>query len=136
MDPAGTHTLCRLARGIELSASCQNSPPSCATLVRMADRLTLDEVRRVALLARLSLSDEELELYRTQLASILDHIARLEHVDVEDVEPLAHPHDLTNRLEADEVAPSMPRDRVLEIAPAVEESFLAVPKVLDHGGGA
>jgi aspartyl-tRNA(Asn)/glutamyl-tRNA(Gln) amidotransferase subunit C len=101
----------------------------------MAERLSLEEVRHVAALARLKLSDEELELYRTQLASVLEHIARLQRIDVEGVEPLAHPHDLTARLEADEVAPSMPRQRVLEIAPAVEETYLAVPKVLDHGGG-
>ena len=97
----------------------------------MAERLSIDEVRHVARLARLSLSDEELELYRGQLATVLDHIARLERVNVDGVEPMAHPLDLTNRLDPDEVAASLPLEKVLAIAPATEEGFLAVPKVLE-----
>ncbi len=96
----------------------------------MAERLTIDEVRQVAKLARLHLTDEQLQRYRGQLSSILDHIAKLSELDVEDVEPMAHPSDLTNRLDEDVVGESLPVETVLALAPAIEAGFLAVPKVL------
>ena len=100
------------------------------TLLRMTDRLSLDEVRHVAKLARLQLTDDQLEQYRGQLSTILDHIAKLNELDVEGVEPMAHPGDLTNRLDADEACASLDLEQVLSIAPATEGHFLAVPKVL------
>lgn len=93
--------------------------------------LDLDEIRHVAQLARLRLSDQELELYRTQLSSILDHIAKIGELNVDGVEPMAHPSDLTNRLDDDVVEEALPRDVLLALAPEVEDSFLSVPKVLD-----
>ena len=96
----------------------------------MADRLSLDEVRHVARLARLRLTDEELERYRGQLLTVLDHIAKLNELDVEGVEPMAHPSDLVNRLDDDRVAESMEPQRLLALAPAVVPPYLAVPKVL------
>ena len=96
----------------------------------MAQRLTLDEVRHVAKLARLKLSQEQLQQYSRELSSVLEHIAKLTELDVEGVEPMAQPHDLTNRLDDDEVAAPMPLEQVLALAPAIEAQFLAVPKVL------
>ncbi len=96
----------------------------------MSDRLTLDEVRHVAKLARLRLTDDQLEQYRGQLSKILDHIAKLNELDVEGVEPMAHPGDVTNRLDDDEVGASLDVEQVLTLAPATETHFLAVPKVL------
>ena len=96
----------------------------------MAQRLSLDEVRHVAKLARLKLSQEQLQQYRRELSSILEHIDKLAELDVKDVQPMAQPHDLTNRLDEDEVAAPMPVDQVLGLDPAIEEQFLAVPKVL------
>ncbi len=96
--------------------------------------LDLDEVRHVARLARLRLSDQELQLYRAQLSSVLDHIAKIRELDVEGVQPMAHPSDLTNRLDDDVVDEAMPRDVLLALAPEVEDSFLSVPKVLDGEG--
>ncbi len=96
--------------------------------------LDLDEVRHVARLARLRLSDQELQLYRAQLSSVLDHIAKIRELDVEGVEPMAHPSDLTNRLDDDVVDEAMPRDVLLALAPEVEDSFLSVLKVLDGEG--
>ena len=93
--------------------------------------LDLDEIRHVARLARLRLSDQELELYRTQLSSNLDHIAKIGELNVDGVEPMAHPSDLTNRLDDDVVEEALPRDVLLALAPEVEDSFLSVPKVLD-----
>ncbi len=96
--------------------------------------LDLDEVRHVARLARLRLSDQELQLYSVQLSSVLDHIAKIRELDVEGVQPMAHPSDLTNRLDDDVVDEAMPRDALLALAPEVEDSFLSVPKVLDGEG--
>jgi aspartyl-tRNA(Asn)/glutamyl-tRNA(Gln) amidotransferase subunit C len=102
----------------------------------MAVRLTLDEVRHVAKLARLRLNEAQIEQYRAQLATVLDHVARLQAVDVEGIEPMSHPLPLTNRLADDVVEPSMPVVDLLRNAPAVEGSYLAVPKVLGDGEGA
>ncbi len=96
--------------------------------------LDLDEVRHVARLARLRLSDQELQLYRAQLSSVLDHISKIRELDVEGVQPMAHPSDLTNRLDDDVVDEAMPRDVLLALAPEVQDSFLSVPKVLDGEG--
>jgi aspartyl-tRNA(Asn)/glutamyl-tRNA(Gln) amidotransferase subunit C len=92
--------------------------------------LALEEVRHVAKLARLRLSEAQLEQYRTQLSAILDHIDTLSQLDVSGVEPLAHPTQITNRLDEDEVAAPMPLEHLLRNAPAAEDRFLAVPKVL------
>ena len=101
----------------------------------MADPLSLEEVRHVAVLARLRLDGEKLEEYRSQLSTVLEHISMLEKLDVTDVEPMAHPLDVTNRLAADEVEPSMSVDDLLANAPAVEGRFLAVPKILGEDVG-
>jgi aspartyl-tRNA(Asn)/glutamyl-tRNA(Gln) amidotransferase subunit C len=92
--------------------------------------LTLEEVRHVAKLARLRLTDAQLDQYRTQLSAILDHIDKLSELDVSGVEPMAHPTEITNRLDEDEALPPMPIEHLLQNAPAVEDRFLAVPKVL------
>ena len=66
---------------------------------------------------------------------MLEHIAKLNEVDVAGVEPMAHPSDVTNRLDEDVVGESMPVEQLLAIAPAVEGQFLAVPKVLGEETG-
>jgi aspartyl-tRNA(Asn)/glutamyl-tRNA(Gln) amidotransferase subunit C len=102
----------------------------------MPEILSHQQVAHVAKLARLKLSDEQIERYRSQLSSILDHIAKLNELDVSDVEPMAHPLDMSNRLDADVAMEPMPIEALLRNAPAVEGRFLAVPKVLGEGGGA
>lgn len=97
----------------------------------MAQHLTPDDVRKVARLARLSLSDEAVEGYTAQLERVLEHIDRLSQLNVRDVEPLANPLEITNRTRPDVVQPSMPLTEVLANAPAVEQEFIAVPKVID-----
>ena len=98
------------------------------------ESLTSDQVRHVAKLARLRLSDGEVERYGTQLAAILGHISQLNAVNVDGVEPMAHPLPMTNRLDDDVPTPAMPIDALLMNAPAVEGRYLAVPKVLGEGG--
>ena len=101
----------------------------------MPEPLTIEQVRHVAKLARLRLSEAQLQQYRTQLSNVLEYVAKLDELDLDGVEPLAHPTELTNRLDDDEVRPSMPLEALLRNAPAVEDRYLAVPKVLEDGGG-
>jgi len=101
----------------------------------MTDRLTRSDVERVAELARLRLSEEQIEQYQLQLSTVLEHFATLSELELDDVEPLAHPIDLVNRLGRDKPQPSLPTDEVLRNAPAVEGPFFAVPKVLEDSGG-
>ena len=93
-------------------------------------QLSRDEVRRAARLARLRPSDAEIERSRAQLASILEHVARLNELDVTGVEPLTHPGGGVNRFDADDPQPPMPLEALSMNAPAMEGRSLAVPKVL------
>jgi len=102
----------------------------------MTEPLGIEEVRHVARLARLALSDEELETCREQLATIIDYVDRLRKLDVDDVEPLAHPLPLVNRLDDDAVEPPLSVEAVRANAPAMEGDHIAVPRVIDAGDGA
>ena len=96
----------------------------------MSDRITRDDVAHVARLARLELTDDELDEFTGQLGAVLDHAADIEALDVDDVEPTAHPLPLVNVLRADEVRPSLDRDEVLAQAPLAEDGQFRVPPVL------
>jgi aspartyl-tRNA(Asn)/glutamyl-tRNA(Gln) amidotransferase subunit C len=93
--------------------------------------LSPDDVRWVAHLARLELSEAELEMMARQLSSILDYVNQLQQVNTEGVEPLAHPLPLQNVFRADEPAPSLSVDEALANAPDRRGPFYAVPAVLD-----
>jgi aspartyl-tRNA(Asn)/glutamyl-tRNA(Gln) amidotransferase subunit C len=86
-----------------------------------------EEVRHVAALARLELSDEEVERMAAELAGVLDHIARISELDLDEVAPTSHVVAVENALRADEPWPSLPRERVLADAPAVASDGFAVP---------
>jgi aspartyl-tRNA(Asn)/glutamyl-tRNA(Gln) amidotransferase subunit C len=96
----------------------------------MAERITRDDVAHVARLARLQLTDEELDLFTGQLAKVLDHARDVEALDVGDVPPTAHPYPLRNVLRPDQVGPCLDRDEVLGQAPAVEDGRFKVPPIL------
>jgi aspartyl-tRNA(Asn)/glutamyl-tRNA(Gln) amidotransferase subunit C len=98
--------------------------------------LTTQEVLHVAKLSRLAVDEGTVDRMRTQLSSILGHIAKLQALPTEGVEPMAHPMKIVNRLGADEPKACMPIEEFLKNAPAVEDRYLAVPKVLGDGGGA
>lgn len=92
--------------------------------------ISRDEVAHVARLARLTLTDDELDLFTGQLASILDHAADVEALDLHDVPPTSHPYPLENVVRPDEVRPCLDRDEVLAEAPAAEAGMFRVPPVL------
>ena len=96
--------------------------------------LTHEEIAKVAKLSRLKLDDEALEAARLDLNSILEHVARIGSIDVEGVSPMPRPLDTVNRLAEDEPGPTLDQATVLDLAPATEGEFIAVPKVLGEGG--
>jgi len=96
----------------------------------MAPHLTRDDVAAVAKLARLELTDDELDAYTDQLASILEHAQDIEALDIDDVEPTSHPFELVNVLRPDEIRPGVDRDEVLAQAPDADEGRFRVPAFL------
>jgi aspartyl-tRNA(Asn)/glutamyl-tRNA(Gln) amidotransferase subunit C len=86
-----------------------------------------EEVLHVARLARLALSEDELEPMARELSAVLDHIAKIGELDLTDVPPTAHVVEVTGRLRPDEPRASLPRDVVLEQAPAVSGDGFLVP---------
>jgi aspartyl-tRNA(Asn)/glutamyl-tRNA(Gln) amidotransferase subunit C len=95
----------------------------------MAD-ITRADVAHVAGLARIELTDDELDTFTGQLAKVLQHARDVEALDVSDVPPTAHPYPLTNVLRPDEEVPCLDRDEVLAAAPATEDGRFRVPPVL------
>ena len=88
---------------------------------------TRDELLHVARLARLALTEEELERLGGQLEAILDAVSKVSELDLADVPPTAHPLDLVNVLASDEPRPSLERDVALRNAPLAEDGAFRVP---------
>jgi aspartyl-tRNA(Asn)/glutamyl-tRNA(Gln) amidotransferase subunit C len=91
--------------------------------------LSRDDVIHVAHLARLDLTEEEVELFTAQLRTVLDHAADVASLDLSHLEPSSHPIALENVLRRDEPRPSLDRDEVLAAAPAVEDHRFRVPRI-------
>jgi len=92
--------------------------------------ITPDQVKHVAKLARLALSEGEMTRFGSQLGSILDYVAQIGKVDVAGVEPMAHALPLSNVLREDVVTPSLPVEKTLQNAPDTDGPFFKVPKVI------
>ncbi len=90
----------------------------------MIDR---EQVLHVARLARLRLSDEEVETMASELSNILEHIERISELDLDGVPPTSHVVDVANALRADEPRPSLPREVALAEAPATQDGGFLVP---------
>jgi len=100
-------------------------------LAQMAqEKLSLDQVRHVARLSRLALSEDQLARLAPQLESILEYVAKIGEVDVSGVDPMAHALPLANVLRDDVVEPSLPLDKVLANAPDTDGRFFKVPKII------
>ena len=93
--------------------------------------LTLEQVRHVATLARLSLTPEEEQRYATQLSAILDAVNQLQELDVSGVEPTSHATLASSLLREDVHVPSLPPEKSLANAPAKMGSSFAVPKIIE-----
>jgi aspartyl-tRNA(Asn)/glutamyl-tRNA(Gln) amidotransferase subunit C len=92
--------------------------------------LTRADVEKVALLARLRLSEPELETMTGQLAQIIGYVDQLAEVDTEGIEPMAHAVEVTNVFAEDQVQPSLPREAALANAPSHNDRGYLVPAVL------
>ncbi len=90
----------------------------------MIDR---DEVLHVARLARLALSESEIEAMQVELSKVLDHVAKIGELDLEGVPPSTHVVEVSGALRPDEPRPCLPRDVALAAAPAVSEDGFLVP---------
>jgi aspartyl-tRNA(Asn)/glutamyl-tRNA(Gln) amidotransferase subunit C len=86
-----------------------------------------EQVLHVARLARLELSEDEIERMSVELSKVLDHIERIAELELDDVAPTSHVVDVANALRADEPRPCLPREVVLAQAPAVLDDGFAVP---------
>ena len=93
--------------------------------------LSLEEVEHIARLARLSLSEMEKELYRAQLSSILDHVARLQSLDTRDIPPTFSVLPLQSVTRTDEPVPGLQTQDLLNNAPQVENGQFRIPPVFE-----
>lgn len=93
--------------------------------------ISREEVLHIAKLAKLRLSEEEIQMYQDQLGRILDYFKKLQELDTSDVEPMKHVLDVHNVFRADEPKPSITPEEVFKNAPKRREDFFEVPKVVE-----
>jgi aspartyl-tRNA(Asn)/glutamyl-tRNA(Gln) amidotransferase subunit C len=89
--------------------------------------ISRDEVLHVARLSRLALSEEEIEPMARELSAVLEHVAKISELDLDDVSPTSHVVEMTGALRPDEPRPCLPREVVFEQAPAVSDEGFLVP---------
>ncbi len=97
----------------------------------MAQKLSREEVLKVATLARLKLTDAEVDQFTEQLGKVLAYVEILNELDTTDVEPMAHAVELQNVFREDEPRPSLPREEALANAPKTDGRFFLVPQILE-----
>jgi aspartyl-tRNA(Asn)/glutamyl-tRNA(Gln) amidotransferase subunit C len=96
----------------------------------MPSPLRREDVAKVAKLARLSLSDAELDMFTEQLGQVLEHAEDIEALDLADVIATAHPFGLVNVVREDELRPCLSREDVLAMAPDAQDGRFAVPRII------
>ena len=93
--------------------------------------LDADEVKKIAVLARLKIDESDIPGYATNLSNILDLVAQMEAVDTNDVTPMSHPFEAVQRLREDKVLEQDQREEFQKVAPATEDGLYLVPKVIE-----
>lgn len=93
--------------------------------------LKTEDVKNIAHLARLEISEDHLTRYASDLSSILDLVEQMNRVDTDMVQPMAHPQDMQQRLREDLPTEPNQRDKFQSIAPDVEHGLYRVPKVIE-----
>lgn len=104
--------------------------------LKMANKIDEAQVRHVAKLSRLDLNDDEVTRFSTDLSAIVEYIEKLNELDTDSVEPLAHCLPIHNVFREDVIKPSLDNDAALANAPQRYYEYFKVPKVLDDGSGA
>lgn len=94
-------------------------------------KITADEVKKVAKLAKLTLSDAEIARMATDMDAMLDYVATLEALDTEGIVPTAHAVPMANAFRSDELRPSLEREAVMAAAPKSANGTFRVPKVIE-----
>jgi aspartyl-tRNA(Asn)/glutamyl-tRNA(Gln) amidotransferase subunit C len=94
--------------------------------------LSRDQVRHVAMLARIGLEPGDEDFYAEQLSGILEHIDRLQQVDTDDIPPTAQVVEIVNQLREDEPRPGLTQADALSNAPAAEDGFFRVPSIQEE----
>ena len=102
----------------------------------MAKKIDQAQVRKVARLSRLDLTEAEIEEFTGQLSAILDYVEKMNELDTGNVEPLAHCLPVSNVFRADSVKESLGTEETLANAPQRDGEFFKVPKILDDSSGA
>jgi len=102
----------------------------------MARKIDEPQVRKVARLSRLELTEAEVEEFTGQLSAILDYVEKMNELDTANVEPLAHCLPISNVFRADSVKESLGTEKTLANAPQRDGEFFKVPKILDDSSGA
>ncbi|HOK41644.1 MAG TPA: Asp-tRNA(Asn)/Glu-tRNA(Gln) amidotransferase subunit GatC [bacterium] len=97
----------------------------------MQNKLTINDVKHIAKLSRLKLSDSEINLYTEQLNSILDYMKKLNELDTQGIEPTSHSIKISNVFRNDEVKESFQTDLMLNNAPDKYNNFYRVPKIIE-----
>lgn len=97
-------------------------------------KISVDDVRKVAALARLDLPEETIATYTGQLERILEYVAHLEAVDTEGVPPTTRAVEVVNATREDRVEPTPVREDLLNLAPQREGDFFRVPRILGDAG--
>lgn len=92
--------------------------------------VSLDGVRHLAALSEINLNDDELTSLTTDIDNIVDYINQLDELDTDNVEPTFQLTGLHNIWREDTIEPQLPREKLLELAPAAENNQVKVPKVL------
>lgn len=95
--------------------------------------ITESDVRHVAMLARLALTDEQVTTLTAEIGSVLGHIDALQRLDLEGVQPTAHPLSMTNATRADVVHACLPRELALKNAPATDGTAFLIPAITGAG---
>jgi aspartyl-tRNA(Asn)/glutamyl-tRNA(Gln) amidotransferase subunit C len=98
----------------------------------LGDSISREQVARLAKLARLAVTDDELDVFAGQLGVILGAVARVREVAAADIPPTSHAVAMTNVFRPDEVRPSLRREAILAGAPAVEDDKFRVPRILSE----
>ncbi|MHC4534904.1 MAG: Asp-tRNA(Asn)/Glu-tRNA(Gln) amidotransferase subunit GatC [Planctomycetota bacterium] len=102
----------------------------------MAKKIDQSQVRKVAKLSRLDLTEDEVQEFTGQLSAILEYVEKMNELDTAGVEPLAHCLPVSNVLREDSAKESLGTEKVLANAPQRDDEFFKVPKILDDGSGA
>jgi aspartyl-tRNA(Asn)/glutamyl-tRNA(Gln) amidotransferase subunit C len=99
-------------------------------MLAVSDRISAADVAKVARLARLDVTAEEIERMTSQLDGMLEHFADIDALDLGSVEPMTQPYPLVNVLRPDVVQPCLDRDEVLAAAPAAQDGRFRVPPII------